>query len=550
VGLLNRRSPGWGVIAITTALLLPRAVVGQTLGAPGAPGGAELPNWMTRWSPIGLTGDLPRRLPGHALAVPSLLTVPAPRTGPFWTAGNPAGIPWDLRESYTQFRLGAKQDDGTYRRPLDPGTDSRLAGSAFGWKDLGSSGGAIGRVYIDGLKHRGGAFSDQVLPHSSNPFVMLDTLGDEVSGLVARIEGAGGWRVGNLGIGLGLGYDGREIRTVASPVPIQYRVSAAGVSGGLNYELFGGLVQVGAYGRWEQLKQSAFVTAFAQDTRVYVLRGYFNPKIIDLGGGNSRTYARKLARNANAFGASLAGAVSRVKWTLYAQRNRLSEGQSEVRNGPTDDWDTDGWTSGLDAQAASAGGRVLTTLSAHYRTLAGSATRSDLDAPHYSVNQNDWQVAVDVRLSSGGGWMGAVRLSTGRENWQARDSLARVGSDIKAWLPAAAFEIARTLPAGFALALGAGWAQHAPWGSIPDPSTLSPGYQQWIAPELALYGTKAATVTGTATLLWRARSGLEIWARGTVASLSGQSGALTLPTSPEGSRDRRALTFGITMREP
>ncbi len=144
----------------------------------------------------------------------------------------------------------------------------------------------------------------------------------------------------------------------------------------------------------------------------------------------------------------------------------------------------------------------------------------------------------------------AVRLSTGRDNWQARDSLARVGSDIKVWLPAASFEIARTLPAGFMLALGAGWAQHAPWGSIPDPSTLSEGYQDWIAPELSLYGTKAVTVTGAATLLWRTRSGLEIWARATLASLSGQSGALTLPMSPEGSRDRRALTLGITMREP
>ena len=552
MGLLKSRAPARAALVLVTALLAPGAIMGQSLGASRAPGGAELPDWLTRWSPIGLTGDLPRELPGHALAVPSVLTVPAPRTGAFWTAGNPAGLPWDVRDSYAQFRLAAKEDDGAYRRPLDPGSDSRLAGSAFAWKDLGGSGAVIGRVHVDRLKHLGGAFADQVLPHSSNPFVMLDTLGDEVSALVARLEGAGGWRVGNLGIGLGLGFDGREVRTVASPVPIQNRVSAAGVTGGLNYELFGGLVQVGAYGRWEQLEQTAAVTAFAQETRVLVLRGYFDPNVIDLGGGNSRTYARKLARNAHAFGTSLAGTVRSVAWAVYAQRNGLSERQSVglfAIDPPTDDWDADGWTSGLSAQVDLADGRVLATLSGHYRTLTGSAKRMDLEGPHYTVNQNDWQVAAEVRLMPSRGWTGVIRLSTGRENWRARDSLARLGSDLKAWMPAAAFEVARALPARFTVAVGAGWAQHAPWGRIPDPSTLSAGYQNWIAPELTLYATKAVTVTGSATLLWRTRSGLEIWARGTLASLSGTR-PLTLPTSLEGSRERSALTLGITMREP
>jgi hypothetical protein len=110
----------------------------------------------------------------------------------------------------------------------------------------------------------------------------------------------------------------------------------------------------------------------------------------------------------------------------------------------------------------------------------------------------------------------------------------------------------RQAPASFprcrdATAVGGEATQYAPWGTIPDPITLSEGYRTGISPELSLYGTKAVAVTGAATLLWRARSGLEIWVRANLASLSGRPGAITLPATPDGSRTRHAVTLGVTM---
>jgi len=80
----------------------------------------DLPVWMRSWSPLVAAADLPRQLPGAGTsAMPSLFG--PPRVGPFWTAGNPAGLVGDLSDSRSDFILTRSRQTGDYRRPLDPG---------------------------------------------------------------------------------------------------------------------------------------------------------------------------------------------------------------------------------------------------------------------------------------------------------------------------------------------------------------------------------------------------------------------------------------------
>jgi hypothetical protein len=551
VARLRPRALRVAIVVTVLSWPAPDGIAGQTLGSGTGTGGRDVPEWMVRWSPVALTGDILRDLPGQALAVPSVLISPPPKTGVFWTAANPAGLPWDVSDRYVEFRLGTRKDDGEYRRPLDPGGDARLSASALGWRPLTASGAVIGRVQLDRLRQDAGARAADVLPYSSNPLVMLDTLGDSRSGLVARLDGAGGWRLGRLGIGLGLGYDGREVRTETSPVPIRYRVSAAGFTGGVTYELLRGLVQLGAYGRWEQLRQDAVVSAYRADSRIYVLRGYFEPSVIDVSSTNS-TYRRMAVRDARAFGGTAAGGVGVVTWNAYLQRSHAREGQSTAFEAepPTDDWDAEGWTAGFAVQARPADRPVVVTVSGRFATLEGRVTRMDLDAPHFSVDRRAWQLEAEITLLPHRGWSGALRIGTGRDRWLARDSLAAVASDLHAWKPGVAVEVARVLPRGFALALGVAYARHMPWGTIPAPATLSEGYQEWIAPELSLYGTSAHAVMESATIRWHAAADLEVWVRGMLGRLFPRAGAWSLPLTPLGSRQRRAVTMGITIRAP
>jgi len=518
----------------------------QTLGAPSAPGGSEKPAWLMSWSPLGMSGDLPRELPGEGVSLPSLLTLPAPRVGSFWTAGNPASLPWDVGDSYAQIRLANRNQTGDYRRPLDGGNDRRLGATAFGWTDLGANGAVIGRVVADHLNQDNGAHANVVLPHSSNPFVVLDTIGDALSGMVARAEGAGGWRLGNLGIGLGLGYDGREVRTVASPAPRQYRVSAAGATGGLNYALISDLIEIGLFGRWEQLVQTTYVTSRTADTRVYVLTGYFNPLPIDLNGG---IYHRHFERKAKGLGASLAGRIGRVKWAAYAQRNDLRERQSVLLEDepPTDEWDADGWTGGIAATAVLGDSLLLATLLGSYSSVNGQARRWDLDEVNFEAEESEWYVGGELRLLPYRGWTGAMRLGTSRQSRNRWDFLARTGSNLNSWMPAVSMEVARSLPWGVSVSLGVGYTQHAPWGSVPTPSEMQPAYQNWIAPELSLYLNDASSVVGSITVLWSASTKLAIWARGSLASLSGNGGTPAPPMLPEGSRTRSSIEIGFTL---
>src|ERR1019366_6815630 len=186
---------------------------GQSLGV--SPG-QDVPSWLQTWSPLTIQGDLPRTLPSASVAMPSLL-MPAPKVGLFWSAANPAAIPWDVNDSLVDMTAAHSAQSGTYRRPLDPQGAQLSQLSGTGWQPVGTRGALVGRVIFDRNTNNGGTRSDVNDPYGSTPFVLTDTSTSAVRQSRARLEGAGGWRLGNWGIGTALGYDTQNSATVGAP---------------------------------------------------------------------------------------------------------------------------------------------------------------------------------------------------------------------------------------------------------------------------------------------------------------------------------------------
>ena len=238
-----------------------------------------------------------------------------------------------------------------------------------------------------------------------------------------------------------------------------------------------------------------------------------------------------------------------MRWTLFGHSDRINEKQSVARENdpPVDEWDADGWTAGFSAQTILGDSLLLLTVIGRYSSLTGLAVRMDLEEINFEADETEWDLGGELRYLARNGWTAAVTLGTGRHSRQRYDLLARVGSDLNAWTPAAAIEVARYLPWGLAISAGVGYAAHAPWGTAPTPSEMSPAYQEWIAPELQLYGTEASSFTGTAAVLWQASPALSVWVQGSTASLAAKTGTGTVPILPDGSRRRNSIQIGLTM---
>ena len=528
----------------------PSNLPAQSLGASNSPGGGDSPLWLSVWSPLGTTGDLPRHLPGEEVSLPFLLTKPAARVGMFWSAGNPAALSFENLDSYAQIRTTYDRRSGEYQRPLDAGTESRTGGEAVGWKSLGSGGAAIGRVLVERLRRGNGAHETSVSPFSSNPFMVLDTLGDAMATTVVRLEGAGGWRlVGGLGIGVGLGFDGREVSTEASGVPRRYRASATGVTAGLVYDIADGALRLGVYGRRVQTAQILSMYAYAGSSLEYVFSGYYDPVPFELlpGGGG---FWRRSDGIAWAYGTSVGGRTLGVEWAAFGQLESASEGHYGDGSAvfpETDGWDTDGWTIGLSAQRFFRGNQFLVSMFGRYTRLDGNAERLDLNEVVFTASEYSGLLSGEIRMLPRCGWGAAAQVTLGREGRKRHDALARIGSDLQHWAPSASVEISRNLPRGFAVSAAGGMSLHAPWGEAPTPTRMSGAYQTWLAPELSLYGTKASSRAGAFTLLWSRSDGLSLWVQAKLASLSPTEDLGRLQYAPQGSRTRSRIEVGVTL---
>jgi len=542
-----RRPPssiGPAALGALAALVLPVGAAGQATGLPGSPLSGGPPEWAARWSPLERI-DLARTLPS-APRFPSLLSFPEPRVGLSWTAGNPAAFASELEDERAEFRLGLNAASGDYFRPLDPGALRSGQLSTLGWRRLGDRGAVIGGAVFDRTTYGDSAFADVLVPYGSNPLVVLDTIGDPTRRTAIRIEGATGWRFGRLGLGLALGWEGQSRRTIESPVPRLDRTATPGAVLGATFELADG-VRLGVHARRRETAEFIQITTISQASRVFQLEGYEEPIPLDL---QPDQYQRRFERTENALGAGLAFRLLGGTWAMYGQRETADEDQftrTNERDPPTDRWEADGWTFGGGAQWSGGAGRWLLTLGGRYTTLDGEASRADLGAVVFTVDESRLRTSADLGLRLGDVWRLGARAEVGRDAHDRQDLLAQATSDIDSWRAGGAIEMARRLGERFAFSIGGRLASYGPAGTIPDPDARGPEYRRYVGPGLALELTEALAGAGTATLRWQAGTSTGLWLQGELGTLDPREE--TAPLLPSGGRRGWRVIAGAALDE-
>lgn len=535
----------WLILVLAGLMAAAPSAGAQTTESPRALAADGPPEWTVAWSPLATLADLPRELPDQAVTFPDLLTFPAPRVGLFWTAGNPGALPFEVADSRVRFRAGLLSASGDYRRPLDPGSLSRHRASALGWRPVGA-GAVVGRVIVDRSNLKEQAFAEVPQPYGSNPYIVLDTIGDELRRTATLAEGAGGWRLGRLGLGLALGWEGGETRTPTSPVPRLNRSAGPAFGGGIAYELAGdGWLRLGASGRWRRTVQYIQIYLTAAPTRIYQLEGYADPVPFDI----QTIYTRRLERDAWEVGLSLAGRAFGGEWALFGRIEDTYEGQHNMQSNdpPKDSWKAEGWTAGGAFQRSLYRDRWLVTASARYTELDGKARRHDLGAVTFTADEKRLAADVELRLSGLRGWEAAGRLSLVRDDRIRRDLLGRTRSEIRSWEPGVAVEVVRTLGERFALSAGGALAGYSPSGGVPLATAMGPVYQEFVAPELAVHATGGQLIKGRLAGRWQATGGAAFWVQASYASLTPKQGAIIIPRQPDGKRSGWTLDVGASL---
>lgn len=534
--------------ALGAGLLLPTGLRAQDQAMASAPGAGEA-EWLTYWSPLRPLADATRGFPGSGAALPGVLVTPAPRVGLLWSAGNPAGLASELEDSRTTFEAAAAAASGDYRRPLDPGEVESVGLSSVGWRPVGERGAVIGRVSVERLRFGGGAHTNRVDPYTATPFAIIDTAGADLGRTAAVIEGAGGIRLGPVGLALALAFSPAETRTVAAPVPKVNLSGRPAVSAGVVWDVAPAL-RVGAHGRWRRTTQRIQHLAVAAGSRIYEFAGFAEPIPLDL----ATHYNQYLEAEAMGVGLAAAGEVLGSSWVLYAEAGEHEELQGvRSRGGDVRDrWTASGLEAGLAVQRPLRLGAatLLVTGRALWSTAEGTAYQAERESDVFHADADAIRLNADLRMTHPAGWQGALTVGTTRASTFQQDSITRMHADLQSWSPTAAAEVGRSLGAGLAAAVGVAVAQYAPAGALPDPNELGTAARTWLVPGQMLMATPAWTYAGEATLRWTHPSGSAVWARTRYGSMTPDEGPFRLLLAPEGSRTAWRVALGVGLPGP
>lgn len=125
------------------------------------------------------------------MRLPGLLEESAPRVGLFWNGGNPAALPFEVTEKRSLFGASRGGASGEYRRPFDPGSESRSRAEASGRQPLGSRGAGVASALLEDASFQEGVFSNVLRSYTSSPHVVADTSGTDLDQLGARAAATG-----------------------------------------------------------------------------------------------------------------------------------------------------------------------------------------------------------------------------------------------------------------------------------------------------------------------------------------------------------------------
>jgi Family of unknown function (DUF6850) len=503
----------------------------------------DVPAWLEAWSPLQWTAELPRGLPSAVGSLPRPVLWGLPRTGQFWSAGNPAALPFELSDNRSVYRGTEARASGDYRRPLDPQSSTDAGLSAVAWRPFEGHGAAIGRVRV---AHVGLAseLSDYDLAYPASPYVVMDTAGSALARTDASLEGALGWRLGPLGVGVALGYRAQQTRTEAAPVPRVLSAADPGASAGVVWR-FSPRLRLGVTGRWRAHAERVLLYSIAAASRVYWLQGYYEARPQDIADG---WYQRRLERDGLALNVSAAGEAAGAAWTAFVERGGQQERQAPPgQNDPAwDTWTTDAWTVGAAVRRAPAAARVQLAISGRYTTLSGQARRGDLpDTVTFLSDESVFDGAADMSVQASGAVRVLGRLTVRHEDRNRRDQIAALRSELQSWTTGLGVAAAYRPASSLTVALGGALAKYGAGGAIPDPTGLGVVYRTYVAPELSLEATDALAWAASLSALWSVLPGGSLWLRVAPASLSPASSAAQLPLLPAGDRTAWTVEVGV-----
>jgi len=374
-------------------------------------------------------------------------------------------------------------------------------------------------------------------PYSMSPHFFADTSGTTLGETAARLDGAGGWRVGGWGLGLALGFDTWTALTGVSIVPRFQRGVLPAATAGITRKL-GDRILLGAHARWRAERQTASLSARGTTNRVYRIEGFAEPVPIEL--GPSQGFYRRIERDAAAAGLGMGVVTGGIRWVAYGELTQLHERQSTTQSNdpPLDKWDATGHVLGFAAETEFADQKGRLLAGARWTHVTGDATRAALvdEGILFHATDDAVDVGLDLRLRLGSRWETGARLGVNHDYDARDDILARIGSALRTWTPSFSLETAYDVSDRLALSLGAGAGWRTPIGSIPDPGSTQAGYQEWLAPELSYYATP--TVTEVLRFAARWRAGVqEIAIHTQYGHTAGRGATYRLPLAPAGSRE-------------
>lgn len=461
---------------------------------------------LWKWTPLSPIADLGMPAPRQP-GFPRLLDLPVPPLGVASISSNPARLPDEIDSAWTQLVLSSNGTGGSYHRPLDPGSVSSLSASLAGWRRIGTRGAAIGRVAIERDNVGDGSYSAFAVPYGSSPFVPADTNRPAFGRTTVILEGGEGIALGEWLLGAALGYRGQADNSSHSTASEVGRASSSGLSLGAAREIGSG-THLGLFGRGLQSTETVDLIANPQIVRVYGLDGYTNPDPADFI-PSLPPFVRRSDRTATAWGADIDGHGRGTSWLVHAESQSSQERQlSDVlaENPPTDRWRASGYAVGGSVQRALRG--WLATIDADWSAQHGDAARAEVTAGSYRADASRLALAADVRYTNETTpWSAAATLSIGREQQRATDNAAAITTDITAWLPSAAVEVARRMDDGLTISLGYGRSQFTPFAGVPSPDNRGAAYSLFVAPAIEVAAATAYADQWSASVRWRNAAG-------------------------------------------
>ena len=516
-----------------------RRLPAQSLGIAA---GRDRPAWMDQWSPLGIQGSLPRTLTGASSAVP-LLMLPPPKIGLFWTGGNPGALSWDVDDDRTDVIVARAVQDGEYRRPLDPVAASVTQVNGLGWRPLGSRGAVVGSVLFDRSLRDPASASNMNDPYATSPFVVTDTSTAKLRQSRARLEGAGGWRIGEFGVGVALGYEARTTASLASRLLRRNRAVAPAATVGVVRRFAGGRIAAGLRGSWQSATETINMVEVTQEGGVYQLEGYRDVPLQDIVGG----YYRRMSRNVESLGATVGGVLGPARWAVNVDGLRQHERLTgEQEDDPlTESWKTNGTTAAAAVQFPPARDRVMITLQARLAALSGHSAQVFPTRSGLRTNEQVLEGSAQMRLlPSAEGWMAVIEAGLVGEHRVREDSIAQVRTIVDAITSRVGVEVGRQVSEQLIVSAGYGFARYGGNGTLPSPTTRSGLYQRVFAPELDIATSVARAHSVVAALRWQLQSASAVWAAGRIESLAPQSNHLFATT---GTRAARTLLLGVML---